>query len=58
MKLYNDFKATLDADRLEILNNMEKFTSNAAFKVLGMRATDNRSTEIRQTIKAALSVLM
>jgi len=56
-KLYNEFKATLDAERLQILDDMEKFTSNAAFKVLGMRATDNRSTEIRKTMKDILSCL-
>lgn len=56
-KLYEDFKATLDTDRLQILEEMTKFTSNAAFKVLGMRATDNRSTQMRKDMKTVLEVL-
>lgn len=57
MSLYENFKATLDNDRLNILENMDKFTSNAAFKVLGMRATDNLSTKIRKDVKQVLAVL-
>lgn len=55
--MYEQFKSTLDDERLSILENMDKFTSNAAFKVLGMRATDNSSTRIRNTIKELLSTL-
>ena len=57
MKLYEDFKATLDFERLSLLEDMDKFTSNAAFRVLGMRATDNRSTEIRKHMKEVLALL-
>ena len=56
-KLYEDFKATLDTDRLKLLEEMDKFTSNTAFKVLGMRATDNRSTQIRKNLKDLLMIL-
>lgn len=55
--MYEQFKSTLDDERLSILENMDKFTSNTAFKVLGMRATDNSSTRIRNTIKELLSTL-
>ena len=57
-KLYEDFKSTLDYDRLQLLEEMDKFTSNVAFRVLGMRATDNRSTEVRKTMKKILAALL
>jgi DNA-directed RNA polymerase specialized sigma24 family protein len=58
IKLYDNFKATLDSERLKVLNDMDKFTSNSAFKVLGMRATDNRSTQMRKDMKDILSQLL
>lgn len=57
IKLYEDFKSTLDIERRDLLDNMDKFTSNTAFKVLGMRATDNRSTQIRKDMKRILMIL-
>lgn len=56
-KLYDEFVATLDEERRNILINMDKYTSNAAFRVLGMRATDNSSTRIRNSMKEILSEL-
>lgn len=56
-KLYDEFEASLDDERRDILKNMDKYTSNLAFKVLGMRATDNRSTEIRKNMKEMLAIL-
>lgn len=57
-KIYEEFKASLDDERRSILDNMDKYTSNAAFKVLGMRATDNCSTKIRKDIKEILSNIL
>lgn len=57
-KIYEEFKASLDDERRSILDNMDKYTSNAAFKVLGMRATDNCSTKIRKDMKEILSKLL
>ena len=57
-KIYEEFKASLDDERRSILDNMDKYTSNAAFKVLGMRATDNCSTKIRKDIKETLSKIL
>ena len=57
-KIYEEFKASLDDERRSILDNMDKYTSNAAFKVLGMRATDNCSTKIRKDIKEILSKIL
>lgn len=56
-KLYDEFKETLDDERRDILESMDKYTSNLAFKVLGMRATDNRSTQMRKDMKDILSIL-
>ena len=56
-KIYEEFKASLDDERRSILDNMDKYTSNAAFKVLGMRATDNCSTQIRKDIKEIMCKL-
>jgi DNA-directed RNA polymerase specialized sigma24 family protein len=57
-KLYEDFKSTLDNERLQLLEKMDKFTSNTAFKILGMRATDNRSTQMRKDMKEMLAILL
>lgn len=55
--MYDEFKATLTEEKRKMLDDMNKYTSNVAFKVLGMRATDNRSTQVRKEIKEILSVL-
>lgn len=57
ISMYNKFYNTLDSKHKEILDNMDKFTNNAAFKVLNMRATDNLSTKVRKDIKTILSSL-
>lgn len=49
--LYEDIKSSLDSDKLQLLDDMDKFTRNAAFKIFGMRATDNRSSRIRERMK-------
>lgn len=54
LNMYNDFYNTLDRERKKILDSMDKFTNNAAFKVLNMRATDNLSTKVRQDVKDIL----
>lgn len=57
IKLYEEFKKSLDMEHRLMLEDMDKFTSNAAFKILGMRATDNRSTQMRKDMKEILSML-
>lgn len=56
-KLFEDFKNGLDEVHKEMLDNMEKFTLNQAYKIIGMRATDNRSSQMRKAMKEILSVL-
>lgn len=56
-KIYNDFYDSLDDDRKSILDNMDKFTNNAAFRALNMRATDNESTRIRNKMKELANTL-
>lgn len=57
-QMYDEFYNELDEDKQNILNNMTKFTNNEAYKVLGMRATDNSSTKVRANIRNILSVLV
>lgn len=57
-KMYEDFYNSIDDNRRAILDNMDKFTNNAAFKALNMRATDNLSTKIRYEMKVALSTII
>ena len=54
LNMYNNFVSTLDNERREILTGMDKFTNNAAFRVMGIRATDNCTTNIRHKIKDVL----
>lgn len=56
--LFDEFYESLPADRKCILDNMEKFTANAAFRAMGMRDTDNESTRIRKQMKEALKSLI
>ena len=56
-KLYDKFEESLDDERRNLLKNMDKYTSNNAFKVLGMRATDNRSTQIRKDMRKVLAMI-
>ena len=56
-RMYDEFRESLDNIHRNMLDNMKKYTGNAAFKVFGMRATDNSSTPIRNAIKEALAVL-
>lgn len=55
-KMYVDFYNSIEDNKREILDNMNdnNFTLNDAFKVLGMRATDNSSTRVRNKIKQVL----
>jgi len=52
--IYNEFYNSLDDEKRGILDSMTKFTYNAVYKCLGMRATDNCTTLIRQDIKDLL----
>jgi len=56
---YQSFYAALPTERQALLDNMDKdkFTNNAAYKVLGLRATDNISTKVRARVKVALQTL-
>ena len=56
--MYEQFRNTLNDECRQLLDNMNKFTNNTAFKILGMRATDNSSTIIRKEMKSILSKLM
>ena len=56
-QLYNNFYNSIDDDRKAILDNMDKFTNNAAFRALNMRATDNESTRIRKKMKEVIETL-
>lgn len=56
-KVYRDFYNSIDDERKKILDDMDKFTNNAAFRAMGMRATDNSSTRIRNEMKEILSIL-
>lgn len=58
IRLFNDFYDSLPLDRKAILDNMEKFTANAAFRAMGMRATDNESTRIRKQMKEVLKSMI
>lgn len=55
--MYRNFYQSIEPERRSILDNMDKFTNNAAFRVLGMRATDNASTRIRKSMKDVLAIL-
>ena len=57
INMYKKFYDTLDIEHRNILDNMDKFTNNAAFKVLNMRATDNLSTKVRRDVENILSCL-
>lgn len=57
LNMYSTFVNTLDDDKRNILDNMDKFTYNDAFKALGMRATDNSSTRIRKEMRELLLTL-
>lgn len=52
--LYNNFYNSLDENRRSLLDDMDKFTNNLAFKALGMRATDKYSTVVRAKVKEVL----
>lgn len=56
-KYFNDFYNSIDDARKSILDNMDKFTNNAAFRALNMRATDNESTRIRKKMKELIETL-
>ena len=56
-KYFNDFYNSIDDDRKFILDNMDKFTNNAAFRALNMRATDNESTRIRKKMRELIETL-
>ncbi len=56
-KIYDAYYDSLIPERRRILDTMDKFTNNAAFRVLGMRATDNPTKLIRAGVKEALSIL-
>lgn len=56
--MYINFYNSIDDERKAILDNMDKYTSNAAFRALNMRATDNSSTKIRQEVKEVLRSLI
>lgn len=53
-QMYNDFYNSIDIDKQMILDSMDKFTYNAAFRSLGLRATDNCTPAIRARIKEVL----
>ena len=57
IRMYNDFRNSIDDERREVLDKMTKFTNNAAFKAMGIRATDNCTTRIRASMKDILSIL-
>lgn len=57
LSMYHKFYNTLDLEHRNILDSMDKFTNNAAFKVLNMRATDNLSTKVRRDVENILSCL-
>ena len=56
-KYFKDFYDSIDDDRKSILDNMDKFTNNAAFRALNMRATDNESTRIRKKMRELIETL-
>lgn len=58
-QMYTDFYNSIDDERKSILDEMDntKFTHNDAFKAMGLRATDNCSTQIRKRMKELLSIL-
>ena len=55
--MYKQLYNSLDSDKKAILDNMDKFTYNDAYRVLGLRATDNCTSRIRHRMKEVLSVL-
>lgn len=57
MKYYNNFYNSIDDNRRHVLDDMDKFTNNAAFRALNMRATDNESTRIRKAMRDAIETL-
>ena len=58
LKEYEDFYNSCDKEKQEILNSMdENFTHNKAYKCLGIRSTDNCTTQIRKGIKDLLQDL-
>lgn len=57
-KIYDDYYNTLNIERQFILDKMDKFTNNACFKAMGMRATDNPTKYIRSGVKEILISLM
>lgn len=56
--MYKQLYNSLDSDKKAILDNMDKFTYNDAYKVLGLRATDNCTSRIRRRMKEVLSILV
>lgn len=57
IKYFKEFYDSIDDDRKSILDNMDKFTNNAAFRALNMRATDNESTRIRKKMRELIETL-
>lgn len=55
--MYKQLYDSLESDKKAILDNMDKFTYNDAYRVLGLRATDNCTSRIRHRMKEVLSVL-
>ena len=57
IKYFKEFYDSIDDDRKSILDNMDKFTNNAAFRALNMRATHNESTRIRKKMRELIETL-
>ena len=58
LKEYQEFYEKCDKEKQDILNSMDaKFTHNKAYQCLGIRSTDNCTTQIRKGIKSLLADL-
>lgn len=58
LELYINFFNSLNYELQDTLINCKKFTNALAFKCLGLRATDNKSTYIRNEVKKVLTILL